>query len=103
MEHGYPPYRKLLRVVWEDEDESRVQEASARAAAVLREELREHGVDVLGPAPAPMAMQRGRHRRHLLLKAQLTGQGLSRARAILASLQTQRPRTAIDVDPVSMM
>ncbi|MEC7231704.1 MAG: primosomal protein N' [Planctomycetota bacterium] len=103
MEHGYPPYRRLLRVVWEDEDESRVQEASARAAAVLREELREHDVEVLGPAPAPMAMLRGRHRRHVLLKAKLTGQGLSRARAILANLQTQRPRTAIDVDPVSMM
>lgn len=102
-EHGYPPYRRLLRVVWEDEDEQKVKDASARAAAILREELRDMGVQILGPAPAPMALLRGRHRRHLLLKAPLTGQGLSRARAVLANLQTQRPRTTIDVDPASMM
>lgn len=102
-EHGYPPYRRLLRVVWEDEDEQKVKDASARAAAILREELKDLGVQVLGPAPAPMALLRGRHRRHLLLKAPLTGQGLSRARAVLANLQTQRPRTTIDVDPASMM
>lgn len=103
QEHGYPPYRRLLRVVWEDTEEDRVAEASARAAAILREQLKDHEVQVLGPAPAPMAMQRGRHRRHLLLKAKTTGQGLSRARAVLANLQTQRPRMAIDVDPASMM
>lgn len=102
-ELGYPPYRRLLRVVWEDEEEARVKDASARAAAILREALGEHKVDVLGPAPAPMALLRGRHRWHLLLKAPLSGQGLSRARAILADLQTQRPRMAIDVDPASMM
>ncbi len=102
-EHGYPPYRRLLRVIWEDEDESRVREAAARAAAILRTEMEEHGVQVLGPAPAPMALQRGRHRWHVMLKAPLTGQGLSRARAVLATLVTQRPRVAIDVDPASMM
>jgi primosomal protein N' (replication factor Y) len=102
-ELGYPPYRRLLRVVWEDEDEARVRESAARAAAVLREELASHDVQVLGPAPAPMALLRGRHRWHVLMKAPTTGQGLSRARAVLASLHTQRPRMAIDVDPASMM
>lgn len=102
-EHGYPPYRRLLRVIWEDEEESRVLEASARAAAILRQEVGAMQVEVLGPAPAPMALLRGRHRRHILLKAPLTGQGLSRARAVLAQLQTQRPRMAIDVDPASML
>ncbi len=102
-ELGYPPYRRLLRVVWEDEEEGRVKDAAARAATILREALGEHKVDVLGPAPAPMALLRGRHRWHLLLKAPLSGQGMSRARAILADLQTQRPRMAIDVDPASMM
>jgi len=90
-------------VVWEDEEEGRVKDAAARAATILREALGEHKVDVLGPAPAPMALLRGRHRWHLLLKAPLSGQGMSRARAILADLQTQRPRMAIDVDPASMM
>ncbi len=101
--HGYPPYVRLLRVVWEDEDEKRVIEASNHAAKVLRQELGEHKVQVMGPAPAPMALQRGRHRRHVMLKAPMAGQGMSRARAILSHLHTQRPRMAIDVDPTSMM
>ena len=90
-------------MVWEDEDESQVVEASTRAAHVLREALAEHSVQLLGPAPAPMSLLRGRHRRHLMLKIPLAGQGLSRARAVLTQLHTQRPRTNIDVDPVSMM
>ena len=101
--HGYPPYVRLLRVVWEDEDEKRVIEASDHAAKVLRQELAEHKVQIMGPAPAPMALQRGRHRRHVMLKAPIAGQGMSRARAVLSHLHTQRPRMAIDVDPTSMM
>ncbi|MEM8710768.1 MAG: primosomal protein N' [Planctomycetota bacterium] len=100
---GYPPYARLLRVVWEDEDEKRVMEASSHAAEVLRRELAEHQVQVMGPAPAPMALQRGRHRRHVMLKSPPAGAGMSRARAVLAQLHTQRPRMAIDVDPASMM
>ena len=101
--HGYPPYVRLLRVVWEDEDEKRVIEASDHAAKILRQELGEHKVQIMGPAPAPMALQRGRHRRHVMLKAPMAGPGMSRARAILTHLHTQRPRMAIDVDPTSMM
>ena len=101
--HGYPPYMRLLRVVWEDEDEKRVIEAADHAAQVLRQELGEHKVQIMGPAPAPMALQRGRHRRHVMLKAPVAGSGMSRARAILSHLHTQRPRMAIDVDPTSMM
>ncbi|MEM6672122.1 MAG: primosomal protein N' [Planctomycetota bacterium] len=100
---GYPPHRRLLRVVWEDEDEQRVRTAAARAAEVLREALASHDVHILGPAPAPTALLRGRHRWHLLLKAPTSGPGLSRARAVLSSLHSQRPRTAIDVDPASML
>ncbi|MEM1449353.1 MAG: primosomal protein N' [Planctomycetota bacterium] len=102
-EHGYPPYVRLLRVVWEDADRERVEEAAKAAGAALRAEMEPHGVQVFGPAPAPMALLRGRHRWHLMLKAPLAGQGMARARAILTDLHTQRPRVAIDVDPVSMM
>lgn len=102
-EVGYPPYRRLVRAVWEDEDERATRDAGARAAAILREELRGTDVEVLGPAPAPMALLRGRHRQHLLLKIPVNGTGLSRARAVLTRLQTQKPRMSIDVDPASML
>jgi primosomal protein N' (replication factor Y) len=59
-------------------------------------------VDVLGPAPAPLAMVRGRHRMHLLVKGL---RGVTRARDLLARLaaETPRPRVAVDVDPVGML
>ncbi len=67
-ELGYPPYGRLLRVVCEDEDLPLVQSTIDEIAAVLGSHLDETKVQILGPAPAPMAMLRGRHRMHILLR-----------------------------------
>ena len=60
---------------------------------------------MLGPAPAPMALLRGRHRKHLLIKAHVGGASLNDARALLVRLAAtqSRPRISIDVDPVSLL
>lgn len=103
-ELGYPPSGRLVRVVFEDEDEERVTRASTHFADVLRRELEGSGVTLLGPAPAPMALQRGRHRQHLIVKS--AGEaGLGHARSLLTQLAAEhaRPRVAIDVDPVGML
>lgn len=103
-ELGYPPYGKLIRVLFDDEDEGRVVSAAREAAEKLSEELAGSTVVVLGPSPAPVALQRGRHRHHLLLKAS-AGEGVARARTALTRFagQIARPRVSIDVDPVSML
>jgi primosomal protein N' len=51
-----------------------------------------------------MAMVRGRHRHHLIVKAG-AGDGLERARTALLEFAdaSARPRVMIDVDPVSML
>ncbi len=104
-ELGYPPFGRLIRVVFEDEDEQRTREAAERFGAVLAEHLTAEGVTVLGPVAAPMAMVRGRHRMHLLLKAPGEGPGMALARSILVRLagETHRPRVSVDVDPLAMM
>ncbi|MFT5050330.1 MAG: primosomal protein N' (replication factor Y) [Chlamydiales bacterium] len=103
-ELSYPPFGRLIRVVFDDEEEQRVTTAARSAANILCDELLPQGIDVLGPAPAPVALQRGRHRQHILLKAP-EGTNLARAREVLAQFATQhaRPRISIDVDPVSML
>jgi len=103
-ELGYPPSGRLVRVVFEDEDEERVTRASTHFADVLRRELADTGVTLLGPAPAPMALQRGRHRQHLIVKSAADA-GLGHARSLLTQLAAEhaRPRVAIDVDPVGML
>jgi primosomal protein N' (replication factor Y) len=59
---------------------------------------------VLGPAPAPLAILRGRHRRRLLLKARRDIPVQPILRAWLAELPRAGGVTVnIDVDPVSFL
>jgi len=102
---GYPPFGRLLRALFEDEDEPRVRSAVARAVTELRQHL---GVDervVLGPAPAPFALLRGRHRHHLMVRTPPESPLHERAREWLVeqSVRETRPSLKIDVDPMSLL
>ena len=103
-ELGYPPFGRLLRVVFEDEEEARVV-ASSEALGESLEALREPELEILGPGPAPIALLRGRHRHHLLVKAAPQAEGFARARdrALEHAATGARPQVAVDVDPVSML
>lgn len=102
-ELAYPPSGRLIRVLFEDEDETRTQAAAITLADAVRTELLAKGVMLLGPAPAPIALVRGRHRKHILFKAR-DGEGLAAARELLIEHCDAgvRPRCTIDVDPVSL-
>ena len=59
---------------------------------------------MLGPAPAPLAMLRGRHRRRLLLKTRRDIMVQPILRAWLAEVVVPRGvRVDVDIDPVSFM
>jgi len=96
-----PPYGRLAALILSSEDESQV-DAAARAMGAAAPHL--EGVRVLGPAPAPLALLRGRHRRRLLLKTR-------REVDIQAVLQTWMSNVAlpnavrlqVDVDPYSFL
>ncbi len=97
----WPPYGRLAALI--------VSADTAQAADEVARDLghaapRADGVLVLGPAPAPLAILRGRHRRRLLLKTR-------RDIAVQPLLrdwldQVRVPGTArvdVDVDPVSFL
>ncbi len=98
---GWPPFGRLAALI--------VSADTAPAADALADELgraapRGEGLLVLGPAPAPLAILRGRHRRRLLLKTRrdIAVQPLLRAWVD----QVRVPGTArvdVDVDPVSFL
>ena len=104
-ELGYPPHGRLLRVVFEDESEQRADEASRVIAAELAALPLAATLRVLGPAPAPLSMLRGRHRRHFLVKAKLEDSSFERAVDWLAerTAKEARPMVKLDVDPMSML
>ena len=98
---GMPPFGRLAALVVSAPDAER---ADAAARLVARAAPRLDGVTVLGPAPAPLALLRGRHRRRLLVKARKEINLQRVLRDWLAPLKLEGAvRLAIDVDPYSFM
>ncbi|MDH3917864.1 MAG: primosomal protein N' [Rhodospirillales bacterium] len=96
-----PPFARLAALILSDPDQRRVDEACRRLA---RARPRREGVEILGPAPAPLAVLRGRHRRRFLLRTRrdIAPQGV--LRDWLASVDLPRQtRLQIDVDPYSFL
>jgi primosomal protein N' (replication factor Y) (superfamily II helicase) len=98
---GMPPFGRLAALIVSGPDASRVAEAAraiARAAPVVE------GLTVLGPAPAPLALLRGRHRERLLVKARPEVDLPARLRAWLRPIRLPaRVRLLVDVDPYSFL
>jgi primosomal protein N' (replication factor Y) len=97
----WPPFGRLAALIVSALDE-RLADTTARA--LYRTAPRGAGIEVLGPAPAPFALLRGRHRRRLLLK---TAKDIAVQPVLRDWLsRTDIPKAArvdVDVDPVSFM
>jgi primosomal protein N' (replication factor Y) len=122
-ELGYPPFGALSQIIVSGEDLELTQksaDALAASARAWRERIHATGTDtgadtetdvepgaceVLGPAPAPLAKLRGRHRVQLVVKG--------RDRALVHRLSAYVAESArglakpinvsVDVDPVNML
>jgi primosomal protein N' (replication factor Y) len=97
----WPPYGRLAALIISATDE-RLADATARALA--RTAPTGPGLEVLGPAPAPFALLRGRFRRRLLLKAARSIAVQSLIKDWLARTDIPKAvRVDVDIDPVSFM
>jgi primosomal protein N' (replication factor Y) len=98
---NWPPYGRLAALIVSADS----AEAADRAAQELgRRAPGGEGVVVLGPAPAPLSILRGRHRRRLLLKVRRDIAVQPLLRDWLAGLRTGRGvRVDVDIDPVSFL
>jgi len=97
----WPPYGRLAALI--------VSAETALDADLLARDLGRAapcgpGVTVLGPAPAPLSILRGRHRRRLLLRTRRDTAVQPILRAWLAKVPVPRgSRVDVDVDPVSFL
>src|SRR5260370_35821960 len=85
---GLPPFGRLAALIVSAGDPDSADFASralARAAPLLP------GISVLGPAPAPLAILRGRHRRPFLVKAERTANLQAVLRDWLRPVKLARP------------
>ena len=97
----WPPYGRLAALIVSADTQA---EADSCAQALGRAAPRGDGLVVLGPAPAPLAILRGRHRRRLLLKTRRDIAVQPLLQDWLAQVKVTRGvRVDVDVDPVSFL
>lgn len=97
----WPPYGRLAALIVSADA---AVDADAAARRLGQTAPRGDGIEVLGPAPAPLALLRGRHRRRLLLRTRrdIAVQPILRAWLAEAAIRGAA-RVDIDVDPVSFL
>ena len=119
---GYPPFGRLVAFLLSAEDEDKVIAAAQRVAEAVRGARADHdaqakergaesigALDILGPAPAPLARLRGRHRWRITLKDRDTRRLHAVARHALEQLESPEGRLApgvqlaVDVDPYDVL
>jgi len=98
---GMPPFGRLAAIIVSTLDAALAADAAralGRAAPAAR------GIAVIGPAPAPLAMLRGRHRHRLLVHARRHAPLQAYVRQWLDSVKLPGAvRVTIDVDPQSFL
>ncbi|MBL8153179.1 MAG: primosomal protein N' [Anaerolineae bacterium] len=95
---GYPPFRRLARIVFRDASETRARSEAESAAHLLRARLAERqisGMEIIGPAPCFFSRVDGVYRWHVLLRG-------SDPAVVLSGLESQRG-WHIDIDPVEVL
>ena len=98
---GLPPFGRLAGIIVSGEGEAAV---AAAARALGRAAPRGDDVSVLGPAPAPLSMLRGRYRQRLLVQARRSTDLQAVITAWLAAVEVPASvRVAVDIDPYSFL
>jgi primosomal protein N' (replication factor Y) len=102
---GYPPLGHLALIRVDAPEESAAKGAAEALAATAREAATGSGCEVLGPAPAPIARLRGRHRFQVLLKHREAKVVWETARQVSEALERlpREVRGSVDVRPGDML
>jgi primosomal protein N' (replication factor Y) len=97
---GYPPFGRLVNVVFTGPVRQDVVGVSAIAGQRLRTQL--PGWAILGPADCPIERIQNQFRRHIVLKS-LPDTDPTPIATVLDAVESPGVRIVIDVDPYSMV
>ncbi|MFC6499256.1 primosomal protein N' [Gemmobacter lanyuensis] len=100
---GVPPYGRMAGIILSGPDVAQVFDFGAELAR-LDGPLRRIGAQLYGPAPAPIARVRGRHRVRLLIKADKLAPIQAAVSEWLSQVKPPNAvRIAVDIDPQSFL
>ncbi len=94
----YPPFSRLVRLVYVHRDAQRCEEEAGRMQRVLQQKIARLGlpmIDLIGPAPAFLSRIRGQYRWHLVVRGR-------DPHSLLGDLDLPLG-WRVDVDPVSLL
>jgi primosomal protein N' (replication factor Y) len=100
---GYPPYGKLVHAGISAEAEAAASAGADTLADAVRAEP--EGIELLGPAPSPLARLRGRYRYQLLVKSPNPAPLRRAAEALVAAAATlpSGVTATVDSNPLNML
>jgi len=102
-ETGFPPFRRLARIVLTGRVQSRFDAAITAVREICRD-FRHNGARVFGPSPCPLERLRGLFRWHLLLKGSNSGTLHSAAGLLMDKFNDVGGIEAeVDIDPADML
>ncbi len=98
---GLPPFGRLASVLVSSIDRADAGNLAARLARAVPQQA---GIDVLGPAEAPIAVVRGRHRLRFLIRARRNAPLQAFVVRWLAQVKTRgQQRIDVDIDPLHFL
>ena len=105
---GFPPFSRLVRLVFRSADKNAAEETAEEGAKLLADEIKrmrfENAVEILGPAECPILKISQNYRYHLLLRGSDIRPLQKAARTLLFGYShAQSVYIECDVDPVSLL
>jgi primosomal protein N' (replication factor Y) len=102
----YPPFSRLVNIRLTAKDEKQVEKCAKAVGVFLRNQAGSGGVEVLGPAPAPLVRIKDRTRWQVLVKSSrvaLLHELCRKLKQEFGKTCSGRVKLTIDVDPENMM
>lgn len=100
---NFPPYSRLLRLVFRSQKPDAAQNAAQSAYNILCK-CRPQGVDILGPAECPLEMVNGSHRHQILMRAKQIRPLQEMAKKLVWGFKPPKDvYIETDTDPVSLL
>jgi primosomal protein N' (replication factor Y) len=101
---NYPPIHRIALLILKGRNEEKVQFAAAHVVRELQGALKEcKGLNIVGPAPAPLLRAETFYRYHIMLRSPGMSELSRRLAALAARLTLPEDVTlAVDIDPVNL-